>query len=192
MDPELYKLTLDVISDAIKILGPAAITGLVAYKAGRAQHELHLKELDKSNEYKARERLFDFHKGKLDENKAAMSSLANELGQFAGMTAADLKDDSKLNQFVRGHLSTYIDNLPFEVSHIKKEMQLYPGKFDQEDERMKDIETSIQQIKKPTDPTEVLETIHELFKIYGFFGHCIRMLIEFEAGNIFEPYLKNA
>jgi len=192
MEPELYKLTLEVVSDAIKILGPAIITGFIAYKTGRSQHELKLKELDKTNEYKAREKIFDFHKGKLEENKAVMANLGNELGQYAGMTAADLEDDSKMSQFVRGQLSSYIDNLPFEISHIKKEMELYPGKFDQEEKRMKEIEGSVQKLKKPTNSNEVLDVIRELYRIYGFLGHCIRMLIEFEAGNIFDPYLKNA
>jgi hypothetical protein len=192
MEPELYKLTLEVISDAIKILGPALITGFIAYKTGRAQHELHLKELDKSNEYKAREKLFDFHKSKLEENNTSMAGLANELGQFAGMTAAQIEDDSYLDKFVRGHLSTYIENLPFQIAHIKKEMSNYPGEFSQEYERMVSFEKSVLNLKTPSNSDEVLNLIHELYKVYGFLGHCIRVITEVEASKIFEPYLKNA
>jgi len=192
MEPEIYKLMLEVISDAIKILGPALITGFIAYKTGRSQHELQLKELQKSNEYKAREKLFDFHKGKLEENNASMAVLANELGQFAGMTAAQIESETNLDKFVRGHLSTYIDNLPFQFSHIKKEMDKYPNEFDQEYERMAVIEKTALNFAAPKSSAEVLDLINELYKVYSFLGHCIRILIEVEASSIFEPYLKNA
>lgn len=92
MDAELYKLTLDVINDAIKILGPASITGFLVYKQSKAQLDLKIKELDKNNEYKAREKVFDFHKSKLKDVQSSINSLSSELGQFLGMSAAD-KDD---------------------------------------------------------------------------------------------------
>ena len=65
MGPELYKMTMDVVSDAIKILGPALITAVVGYKAGKSQLLLKIEELNKNNEFKAREKIFDFHKEKL-------------------------------------------------------------------------------------------------------------------------------
>jgi hypothetical protein len=52
MDPESYKVTMNVISDAIKILGPAIITAIVGYKVGKYQLLIKMKELNKNNEFK--------------------------------------------------------------------------------------------------------------------------------------------
>lgn len=192
MDIEITKMWLDILSDSIKILGPAAITGVLAYKTGKAQHDLRIKELEKNNEFKAREKLFDFHKGKLEENKEALANLANEMGQFAGMTAADRNDELKINEFVNGFISTYIDNLPFAIDHIQNEMKLYPGELEQEKEKLKEIAKASKKLTKPEVPGDVQSTITELMRIYSFLGHCIRMLIEKEAVEIFKPYTGNA
>lgn len=58
MTPE----ALEVVNDAIKILGPALITGLVGKLSARIQFTARLKELDRNNEFKAREYFFKHYK----------------------------------------------------------------------------------------------------------------------------------
>jgi hypothetical protein len=71
MTPE----SLEVLDNAIKILGPATITGLVGYYSARIQLTVRLKELDKGNEFKAREHFFKHYK----EKQSAVGTRARQL-----------------------------------------------------------------------------------------------------------------
>lgn len=46
--PESYKLTMEVISEPVKTLGPAIITAILGYKSGQAQLKIKLEELNKN------------------------------------------------------------------------------------------------------------------------------------------------
>ena len=56
MNPE----TVGLISDAIKILGPAGIAAYATYRASKIQIDIKLKELDKTHEFTARQSLFQY------------------------------------------------------------------------------------------------------------------------------------
>jgi len=108
------------------------------------------------------------------------------------MTVAQFEVETDLDKFVRSHLSTYIDSIPFQISHIKKEMDKHPDEFTQENERITAIENTALNFTTPSNSAEVLDLINELYRVYSFLGHCIRILIEVEASNIFEPYLRQS
>lgn len=76
MEPEV----LEVIDNAVKILGPALITGLVGYFSARIQFAARLKELDKNNEFKAREYFFRHYK---ERQKLAASGAAQEINRLS-------------------------------------------------------------------------------------------------------------
>lgn len=192
MDVETTKLLIELISDAVKILGPAIITGLVAYKAGKLQLELKIKELYKTNEFKAREKIFEFHKSKLDENSSAMGALTSGLGQFAGMTLADREDEMKFNGFVNGLINVHLLSLPHEFYNVESEFEKYAGEFQEEKRHIGELRKKLQNLNKPESPEEALCIINELLTIYGYLGRCIRSLIEKEALNIFKPYTGNS
>ncbi|MBA6390001.1 hypothetical protein H4J38_04305 [Colwellia sp. BRX10-3] len=189
MDIELYKLTLDVIGDAVKILGPASITGILVFHQSKLRLGLKIKELDKNNEFKAREKIFEFHKDKLNSVQLSIDSLSNELGHYLGMSVADQHNELRLNSFINRHITNNIKNLPFEVSHIHTELKKYPIDFDAELIRMDAEVENIHTLITPTDPQMVQSTITDLLSIYGFLAHCVRCLIEKEAISSFRPYI---
>ncbi len=189
MDPELYKMTMAVVSDSIKILGPAIITAIVGYKAGKSQLLLKLEELNKNNEFTARERIFDFHKEKLAKIDESITILNEGLGQCAGMTLADMDDQMNLSLFVKKYVILYIRDLPYQLDKISDEMEKYSDEFISEREQLREhIERSID-IKEPTTPEEITSVIAELIENYRFVSRCIRLLIEKEAFEIFKPYI---
>jgi hypothetical protein len=192
MDAELYKATMDVISDTVKILGPAIITAIVGYKVGKSQLLLKIEELNKNNEFKAREKIFDFHKEKLAKVDESIASLNEGLGQFAGMTIADLDDELNFSSFINKYLVVYIDGLPFQLNHINDELKDHSAEFSREYERLQVYIKRSEDISKPKNPEDIQSTIVELIEIYGFASHCIRILIEKEALEIFAPYTGKA
>ena len=62
MDPVLANLIRDISFEGIKILGPAAIASIVAYKSASAQYKAKLAELTRQHEFNARQHLFDYYK----------------------------------------------------------------------------------------------------------------------------------
>lgn len=192
MDPEITKIILSIVSDALKILGPAIVTGVVAFKTGKSQHILKLKELDKNNEFKAREKIFAYHREKIEENKVAVGHLGNELGQISGMLLGGGEEDADLSEFMNGYISVYLDKLPFDMALVKKEMELYPKEFEEEKVKIRKLSESIEGLKKPTDARSIHHVVTELLRTYHFLGHCIRLLIEKEAMEVFRPYVGNA
>jgi hypothetical protein len=189
MDAELYKLTLVVVSDSIKILGPAIITAIVGYKVGQSQLLLKIDELNKNNEFKAREKLFDFHKEKLVKVDESIASLTEALAQFAGMTVGDeIGDESNLTSFVNKYLMLYINGLPFQLNHVNDELKKYPNKFPRELEQVNKYIRQSAKLEKPCTPEDTQTSIVELIETYSYCSHCIRLLIETEAVEIFKPY----
>ncbi len=132
MNVELYKATMDVVSEAIKILGPAIITAIVGYKVGQSQLLLKIEELNKNNEFKAREKIFDFHKERLSKVDESIASLTEGLGQFAGMTLADMNDEMNFSLFINKYIVLHLNGLPFHLNHIKDELIKYPDEFNRE------------------------------------------------------------
>ena len=192
MDLELYKMTMDVLSDAIKILGPALITAVVGYKVGKSQLLLKIEELNQNNEFKAREKIFDFHREKLAKVDESIASLNEGLGQFAGMTLADMDDELNFSSFINKYLVIYIEGIPFQLNHINDEMKQYSCEYPREHEQLNKYMAHTEEIEKPSTPEEAHSTIVELIEIYGFASHCIRLIIEKEALEIFKPYTGNA
>lgn len=191
MGPELYKMTMDVVSDAIKILGPALITAVVGYKAGKSQLLLKIEELNKNNEFKAREKIFDFHKEKLAKADESIASLNEGLGQLAGISLADIDDELNFSSFINKYLVVYIEGIPFQLNHINDEMKQYSGEFPRESEQLRKYMVRSEEIERPGTPEDAHSTILELIEIYGFTSHCIRLIIEKEAIEIFKPYTRN-
>ena len=192
MDAESYKLTIEVLSDAIKILGPAIITAIVGYKVGKSQLLMKVEELNKNNEFKARDRIFAFHKEKLEKVDESIASLNNGLGEFAGMTLADLDDTLNLSSFINKYLVVYINNLPFQLSQINDEVKKHANELSREYDRLQRYIKLADNISIPENPKDALTVITELLEIYGFASHCLRILIEKEALEIFKPYTSNA
>jgi len=89
MSPE----ALDVLDNAIKILGPALITGVVAYLTAKVQITSHLKELDKNNEFKARECFFNYQRERqLAADKGARDALS-AIGNLRAHYQSELSDE---------------------------------------------------------------------------------------------------
>jgi len=192
MNAELYKAIVDVFSDAVKILGPAIITAVVGYKVGKSQLLMKIEELNKNNEFKAREKIFDFHKEKLAKVDESIANLNDGLGEFAGMTLADLDDEMHFSSFINKYLVVYINGLPFQLNQINDELKKYSDEFNREFERLQFCIKRSEDISKPKNPEEAQTTIVELIEMYGFASHCISILIEKEALEIFKPYTVKA
>jgi hypothetical protein len=84
MDPTLAHLLEVVLLDAVKILGPAAIAAVVAYRTARAQILGKFDELNQSQSFQAHQAMFAHIKERLKEVDSSLERVNHELGQLMG------------------------------------------------------------------------------------------------------------
>jgi hypothetical protein len=89
MSPEVVNL----ISDAVKILGPALITAIVTFLIARVQIRAKVSEIVASGELKARESLFAYYKERGERLGASSKKFGEELGKMYGRIGAAGGDD---------------------------------------------------------------------------------------------------
>ncbi|MFP1680282.1 hypothetical protein ACLD02_16410 [Alloalcanivorax sp. C16-2] len=138
MDPAITEL----LHDALKILGPALVTGFVGYKAASLQFRATLEKIREGNEFSARQHLFDYYKERQKRFSDSYANLLNQLGQILGINAAtfgtDLDESTSaivdtFNAQVRLHLGA----APFELALLLRDMK--SKKLDKTEE-FKDLE----------------------------------------------------
>ena len=192
MEIEIYKLIIGVVEDAVKILGPAIITAIVGYKAGKNQLMIKIEEIRSENQFRAREKIFEFRKEKLAKADQSIVTLNESLMQFVGLSLSDTEDASVFGGFINKHLSSHIEFLPFQLNHINDELMRYHDTYKRERDKMQGHIRKAKSIERPKNREEIISTIYELMEIYGFASHCLRILVEKEALHIFEPYTESA
>ncbi|AQM66586.1 MULTISPECIES: hypothetical protein [Vibrio] len=178
----------DVAIEAIKILGPAMVTGVAAYFTATIQLKAKLKQIEKNSEYKAREKVFDFKTEKYNKLDKSLATLNETLSFLAGMSMTDRDDQYAINSFVAKYLSTFIYSAPFDVKQtIDQFLPLateYPREFDK---LQKDL-SLVEGLKQPNNYDQVNDTIVTLIGVYGFVSCCSKIVAEKEALKVFEPY----
>lgn len=117
MSPEVVEL----LSDALKILGPAIIAAYATYKVGRTQLDMKDKEIRAANEFKARERLFDYDLGILQGLDSSRDKTNDSLGQVMSLASTTLPDDPEFQLVVR-LVKTMSVHVPRDIRSTKAEM----------------------------------------------------------------------
>ena len=100
MTPDAIQAIENFAIDALKILGPAIVAAVVAYKVAKAQSEATLKQTDKRNEFDARKAVYDFliqRQEKLGEN---FKQLGENLGYVLGLTTGVAEDDEDFLTYI--------------------------------------------------------------------------------------------
>lgn len=109
---------LNVISDAIKILGPALIMGVVGYFSASIQFKTRLKELDKNNEFKAREHFYNLYKEQRISSGEGVKPTLNMLNNILIATAS-----GDLNQTLRSGLQSILTQRNVVLDTVKQGME---------------------------------------------------------------------
>lgn len=196
MDPALAGLIEAVALDALKILGPAIVAAVATYKATKVQYELKLKELERSQSFKARENLLEHYRQQKSRVDEVYNSLSNTLGQILGMaSSASLESASKIDDFTStmvGVADMYVGMAPFDIRMTLRDMASL--NLTQEEEYRK-LESYLDQASR-LDVTREFEqlknNIYTLLEIYGFLGRCNHLMLEKQIHSLFEGYVEHA
>ena len=188
MSPELIQAIQNIGIEAIKILGPAIIAAVVAYKVAKTQTEAKLKEVDKRNEFDARKAVYDLliqRKEKLSENiKGITENLAFLMGAASGADE-DSDFDTTLIEFSNTNLRTAQRMSQLTKEHFEKKQLRDKVEFGV-------VESCIEKVSA-IQPATDFETLREnslaLLPIYEDLAYAHDSLIDWEMDEILAPFI---
>jgi hypothetical protein len=185
-----------VLSDAIKILGPATVTGIVGYLAARLQLVTKLKEIGRNQQFRAREHLFEFSIEMDRERRKTYDKIVEGMGQFMGIInttqmAGDLLDENQqktqietISQVAR----SIVKPTQRDLQVVQRKMKRYG--LDQTNE-FSEISSYLSQLTdmsiEETFPG-LLQAFLAFTEIYGHIDDCHEILMEKKRDEIFRSY----
>ena len=122
MTPEQTAALLAFGTDALKILGPAAIAAWASHRVTKTQSQQRIRELEASNQFTTRTTLFAFYKEELRQLSERSNETAKSIGQLVGLMAAGPSDPKVLSTF--RHLARIASaQVPMEIDLVLAEME---------------------------------------------------------------------
>lgn len=194
MSPEVANLIQVIALDAIKILGPAVIAAYATYRATTVQWEVKLKELDRTNEFLARERVFAHLKERLahidEETEKLHGAVGEILGRASGAIGeAPTPQDLVFMQIMGEFIITAGKTAPLEVRGLLQDMQVADLGSTAEYKAL----SAYQDIRPPSEPLvtydELKAALFQLLDLNNHLGLCIRLLIQKRMECVFAHYI---
>lgn len=190
MTPEAIQAIENFAIDALKILGPAIVAAVVAYKVAKAQFEATLKQTDKRNEFDARKAVYDFliqRQEKLGEN---FKQMGENLGYVLGLTTGVAEDDEDF--------LTFIDLSNLTLRTIRRECGVSKDQYEKKGLTDKPQYKIIEACTEKANALEAATTYDslrynslELMPIYEDLHYALDALIDWEMEEILAPYIEH-
>jgi hypothetical protein len=197
VDPNLIDLAKIVSLEAIKVLGPAIVAGLTGYGAARLQYVGKLNELEKSNEFDARQHLFDYYKSKQVKLEEAYKELSNGLGQALGYTAgAEILDSIGLSKTVSvyaGMVDVHLGIVPFDIDLTLRDMKAKKLDLTEEYRKLSEYREITSKLKPISGKgiESIQANVFVLLEINSSLQICNQLILERQIESIFAKYVKN-
>lgn len=184
-----------VLSDAIKIIGPAAIAAYVSYRVAKIQIDQKLKEISLSQEFNVRKIIFDMYVKKLD----AIHNQSEELNKFLGHALGFLTGVGDIGKESFANVTkTYIETLRYSSEDAKKSLELTKAEMEKNkliaEYSYSEIPMHLDNINRmifEDDLESIRSNIFLLLSAYSCLKHCTEALVEKEKDTIFEKYLSS-
>jgi hypothetical protein len=172
----------DILSDAVKILLPAAITAIVVYKIAKARMNIKLKEMNKTREFDSREQLFNYYKERsrrlLKKHDKLNESLGRLMGFAIGYSSVAEKEATEFLKRVGGTIRNFSRIALMDSRITKKEMEKN-GLNDISE--FSELDSYIDEVRK-IDPSDNLPALQKnivtLIEIYSHLHYCQQLMLE--------------
>jgi|GEM_PF-2529823 len=194
MDPVLAELLNSIGLEAIKIVGPAAIAALAAYKAASLQFKATLAQLREANEFSARQHLFDYYKERQKRLLESHNELTTSLGQVLGVNAAVREDDldfsgQKMIDSFDAIARLYLGAAPFEISLTVRDMKAKGLDDLEEYVELESTKHALGGLELGEDFDSKRNVVISLLGVYGQLERCNQLLLEKEMDSLFSKYV---
>lgn len=185
------ELASEVLPDFIKIVCPALLTAAAAFWGIRSQARSAEVALEKGNEFKAREKMFDYYRAKIEKEDENVEKASHGIGQMLGISAAeDYVDNPELA------LAKYFDPMfkrslahqPYVLNKLRGKVRKHLGS--DADEIML-IDGCLQELEKmPTivDRDTLIHSAHLLIQCHVVSAGCYTEILEGQATQALDIY----
>jgi len=182
-------MSSELILDVVKILGPAIVTAIVSYKVAKIQIDIKKIEVTKNNQYKAREKIFDYEKEKIEKIETSTNELRNMLYSMAGYISEGISKNDTNWLFFSSTVKNKITVLASEFKSLSFKLSEQRINYEDEYEELEGFVKEIDCNPLSLEPDSLQETIMRLIDMYTFIGSCLQSIAESEAKKIFQEYL---
>ncbi|MDN3649577.1 hypothetical protein QWZ13_11685 [Reinekea marina] len=182
MEVEIARLIADVLTEATKILGPAAIASFATYKVTSIQSKLKIEELKRANSFKAKEHLLHYYENQQDRlndaQKELQESLTSLLGFSTGYSSGSDKEVDDVTKTFSGLINTHIRLVPISLRSIIKEYESLGLNTTDEYTYLKGYLERIDELVQSDVREQMATNIHFLTEIYALLSTCNHSLLE--------------
>ena len=186
MDIILIDALKEFGSDCVKIIGPACITAIVAFKTATEQSRQKITEIKESNRFKASTEFFNIYKGWYEELQESQNNIANSLLQINGFMISGEDFDGEQEDIMK-LLKIYVHKLPFNFRKMEIEFKKRKGEFDIDYEELTKAKEMYESLPELTADNHIDYTI-KLEYIYSTLAHCSRTLIIDDMHKTYSEY----
>lgn len=195
MDPTLAQVIESVSTEAIKIIGPAVVAALAAYKAAALQFKATLQQLREGNEFSARQHLFDYYKERQKRFSEGYSNLVNSLSQVLGANAAAEGDepDGSLKAMLDTFTSLaqlHLGAAPFEIKLVLRDMKARKLEQIEEYKELEGKQAMLSGLVLGKDFESKRAAVFSMIEVYGALERCNQLLLEREMDSLFSKYVQ--
>jgi hypothetical protein len=172
----------DILLDAVKILLPATITAVLAYKITKNQMNFKLKEISRNLEFDSREHLFNYYKERsrrlLKKHDKLNESLSRLMGFAIGYSSVAEKDAIDFLKRVGVTIRNFSRVALMDSRITKKEM----GKNGLNNiSEFSELDSYVDEVRK-IDYSENLSALQKnivtLIEIYSHLHYCQQLMLE--------------
>jgi len=196
MSLEVLNLIQTVSLEAIKILGPAVIAAYATYRATTKQFEYKLKELDKTNEFHARDRIYSYLKDRIAKVDADTAKLNEEIGRLLGSIAETKSGEpptrqmEDFTQVLGGGMLTTAKVVSLDINSLLLDMRFAKLEDSKEYTALKAYEKFTDQQVGHASFEELKRSLFLLLEIHNTMEICMRRLFHQQMSGVLEVYIK--
>jgi hypothetical protein len=191
MSPETLNLIKEISLDAIKILGPAIITGVLAFKVAKAQSDVKNIQIRSMHEFKAREYWFKHYLRLQEEKSKSIHDSYKALGQaIAMLRATEAIDDIGLKTGLLDMIKLFSRVLPSEIRNCLGELDRLGLSDSQEYMEVGKCRGHLPEISDDASTSDLIEAISGLMQVDLAIEGAYSLMIDKQQHEVFKAYLK--
>lgn len=174
MELELIIAIKEVALEFIKIVAPATIAAVTAYKTASYQYKQKIAEIEKQNQFKAAQMIFDLQKQSFDDVAKGYKSITESIFEISGFLIGG-KDLDESEYFLK-IMKVYTQKLPFSFRKTYREFSVFLDQYSEEYKELQEAEKSFNSLGE-VNIENLMDYAIKLEYIYSTLSHCSQIII---------------
>ncbi len=188
MDPNTLEVLKVVLTDTVKILGPASIAAYFTYKATKSQYEFRVREIERNQEFGAKEHLFDYYRDRQVRLEKRNQEATEGCTQLVVQVSA-AKDEDDIDRVVldvaESLLESGLRSSPLEFQRAKRDMERHGLAGSEGYLILEQHEEEISRLEVTRNPPDLAKALLKLIEAWSHAEYCNDDVLESRIEAIF-------